>query len=204
MDCKYIFNETVYDSYQDLTQALEESEINKVFSILYSLQDENVAKILELKKDYAYEKWTKNTFNGIDIEPSISSDKNMSIQQFIDSDYFSINGKSPIFKLVFSEYLKNKKEELIKDKHMSDQEADTYINLLKDRWEIIADDAFDLHKLLVSLGKKDQQNYYEMASNVVDTSFEAIPDKVLAASNEIIRQVFLKNGTDKTGSGKKG
>jgi hypothetical protein len=121
MDCKYIFNETVYDSYQDLTQALEESEINKVFSILYSLQDENVAKILELKKDYAYEKWTKNTFNGIDIEPSISSDKNMSIQQFIDSDYFSINGKSPIFKLVFSEYLKNKKEELIKDKHMSDQ-----------------------------------------------------------------------------------
>jgi hypothetical protein len=116
--------------------------------------------INEVKKDSKFKQWQKSNFNSIDGEPPIDVEKDMSIQQFIDSHYFMINGEAPMFKMVFEDYLKYKKEDLITNKHVKEEEADSYINLMKDRWKIIAKDAFDLHRLLVSTkGKGDQLTY---------------------------------------------
>lgn len=161
MACSYTFNGKVYDSYQTLIEQLDSAEIESALSILFSLkQDDVYDSIMSLKKDYKFKQWEKSNYNGIDGEPPIEIGDYMSIQQFIDSSYFMVDGESPMFKMVFEDYLKYKKEDLITNKHVKEEEADSYINLMKDRWEVIAQDAFDLHRLLVSTkGKGDQLTY---------------------------------------------
>jgi hypothetical protein len=83
-----------------------------------------------------------------------------------------VNGERPVFQMVFDDYLKYKKKDLIEEKKMSEEDAEKYVNLMKDRWEIIAKDAFDLHRLLVSTkGKGDHLTYQELSGNAVGTSF---------------------------------
>jgi hypothetical protein len=143
--------------------------------------------IVELKQEYKFKAWEKKTYNGIDGEPSIDAGENMSIQQFIDSHYFMINGERPVFKLVFEEYLAKKKEHLVKSQHLSDEEAELLINTQKDRWEIIAKDAFDLHRIIVSTkSNKDSTSYQELSANTVGTSFQTIADKVKDAADKVI------------------
>jgi hypothetical protein len=151
-----------------------------------------------LKKEYKFKQWQKNTYNGIDGEPSIDAGENMSIQQFIDSHYFMVNGEPPMFKLVFEEYLEKKKEHLVKSQHLSEEEAELLINTQKDRWEIIAKDAFDLHKIIVSTNSNnDSTSYQELSANTIGTSFQAITDKVKDAADKVIGKVFLKHGMNK-------
>lgn len=206
MACKYTFNGNVHDSYQELITHLSEEDIDKALSILFSLSDKQEQvynSIVELKEKYKYE--FKKSTNIIDGEPSLETTENMSIQQFIDSHYFMINGEPPMFKMVFDDYLKYKKEDLIATKHIKEEEAEAYVNLMKDRWETIAKDAFDLHKLLVSTrGKGEELTYQELSVNSAGTAFQGIADKVEKASSEVIKKVFLKNGSDKVNGGNKG
>jgi hypothetical protein len=115
-----------------------------------------------------------------------------------------VNGEPPMFKLVFEEYLEKKKEHLVKSQHLSEEEAELLINTQKDRWEIIAKDAFDLHRIIVSTkSSKDSTSYPELSENTVGTSFQTIANKVKDASDKVIRQVFLKHGLNKfTGDGR--
>ena len=208
MACSYTFNGEPGLSYQELISKLSNSEIDAALSILFSLSDKQTKMydaINEVKKDSKFKQWEKSNFNSIDGEPPIDVEKDMSIQQFIDSHYFMINGEAPMFKMVFDDYLKYKKEDLITNKHVKEEEADSYINLMKDRWQVIAKDAFDLHRLLVSTrGKGDQLTYQELSGGAIGTSFQSIVDKIEEASSKVIRQVFLRNGSDKTGGGNKG
>lgn len=206
MACSYTFNGEPGLSYQELISKLSNSEIDAALAILFSLkQDQVYDSIQNLKKEYKFKQWQKSNFNSIDGEPSVDAGENMSIQQFIDSHYFMINGEAPMFKMVFDDYLKYKKEDLVSNKHIKEEEAESYINLMKSRWEVIAKDAFDLHKLLVSTkGKGDQLTYQELSGGAIGTSFQSIVDKIEEASSKIIRQVFLRNGSDKTGGGNKG
>ena len=206
MACSYTFNGEPGLSYQELISKLSNSEIDTALSILFSLkQDQVYDSIQDLKKEYKFKQWQKSNFNSIDGEPSVDAGENMSIQQFIDSHYFMVNGKAPVFKMVFDDYLKHKKEDLVSNKHMKEEEAESYIKLMKSHWEVIAKDAFDLHKLLVSTkGKGDQLTYQELSGGTIGTSFQSIVDKIEEASSKIIRQVFLRNGSDKTGGGNKG
>ena len=139
MACSYTFNGESGLSYQDLISKLSSSEIDNALAILFSLkQDEVYDSISDLKKDYKFKQWQKSNFNSIDGEPSIDAGENMSIQQFIDSHYFMVNGEAPMFKMVFDDYLKYKKEYLVSNKHIKEEEAESYINLMKSRWEVIA------------------------------------------------------------------
>lgn len=195
-------------TYQALIDSLSESDIDEALSILFSLskQDTIYDSVMQLKKEYQFKTWEKKTFNSIDGEPSIDVGSDMmSIQQFIDSHYFMVNGEPPMFKMVFEDYLKYKKENLVENKKLSESDAEDYVNLMKDRWEIIAKDAFDLHKLLVSTkGKNNDLTYQELSVSATGTAFQSIVDKVEAASTNIIKQVFLRNGSDKVGGGAKG
>jgi len=65
-----------------------------------------------------------------------------------------------MFKMVFEDYLKYKKEDLVSNKYMKEDEAEAYVELMKSRWEIIARDAFDLHKLIVSTKGKNEHLTY--------------------------------------------
>ena len=206
MACSYTFNGSVYDSYQTLVEQLDNAEIETALSILFSLkQDDVYDSIVSLKKDYKFKQWEKSNYNGMDGEPAIEAGDRMSIQQFIDSHYFMVDGEPPMFKMVFDDYLKYKKEDLVESKRMSEDEAEMYVNLMKQRWEIIAKDAFDLHKLMVSTkGRSDNLTYQELSVSTVGTAFQGIVDRVEEASSKIIRQVFLRNGSDKVGGGNKG
>lgn len=208
MTCEYRFNGGDPMTYQALIDSLSGADIDTALSILFSLskQDAVYDSIMQLKKEHQFKTWEKKTFNSIDGEPSIDVGSDMmSIQQFIDSHYFMINGEPPMFKMVFDDYLKYKKEDLVENKKMSESDAEDYVNLMKDRWEIIAQDAFDLHKLLVSTkGKTDDLTYQELSMSATGTAFQSIVDKVEAASSKVIKQVFLRNGADKTGGGAKG
>lgn len=206
MACEYSFNGQTNLSYQQLIELFNESEIESALSILFSMKQDLVYDtILSLKKDYKFKQWEKSNYNSIDGEPSVEVGDSMSIQQFIDSHYFTVDGEPPMFKMVFDDYLKYKKEDLIKNKHMTENDAEMYVNLMKQRWEIIAKDAFDLHKLLVSTpGKHDVLTYQELSKNTSGTSFQAITDRVENAASQVIRQVFLRNGSDKIGGGAKG
>ena len=209
MACTYTFNGKSDYSYTELIKQLDSADIDKALSILYSLKQNDVYdKLVELKErqkqTYKFKEWEKKTYNGIDGEPSIDAGENMSIQQFIDSHYFMVNGKSPMFKLVFEEYLEKKKEHLVKSQHLSEEEAELLINMQKDRWEIIAKDAFDLHRIIVSTkSSKDSTSYQELSANTVGTSFQSITDKVKDAADKVIGKVFLKHGLNKfTGDGR--
>lgn len=207
MTCTYRFNGSDPMSYQELIDSLSGSEIDTALSILFSLskQDSVCNSLMKLKKDYQFKTWKESPFNGIDGEPPVEVGDNMSIQQFIDSHYFMINGEPPMFKMVFDDYLKYKKDDLVSGKKMSETEAEEYVNLMKDRWEIIARDAFDLHKLLVGTnGKTEELTYQELSTSATGTAFQGIVDKVEAAASRVIKQVFLRNGSDKTGGGAKG
>ena len=203
MACSYTFNGKVYESYQTLVEQLDSAEIEAALSILFSLKQEDIYdSIMSLKKDYKFKQWEKSNYNGMDGEPPIEIGDYMSIQQFIDSSYFMIDGEPPMFKMVFEDYLKYKKEDLVDSKHMSEEEADSYINLMRQRWDIIAKDAYDLHRLVVSTqGKSGELTYQELSASTVGTSFQGIVDRVEEASSKIIRQVFLRNGSDKRGGG---
>lgn len=215
MECKYSIGKGPYVSYQELVDYIAKSEnIDNVLSILFSQDQDNVYKHLvdlKNKKEYQFKTWSKNkakieesTSRMLNGEPLLEvGDTDMSLQQFIDSGYFRIDGERPMFQLNFEEYLEIKKKELVDQKRMPEQDAVNHIKLLKERWEKIADDAFVLHKLLVSThGTNGRLDWDDI--EVTNTAFEAIPRRILDASNTIIQYIFQKNGSSKTGMGDKG
>ena len=206
MACTYTYNGEANLSYQALIEKLSNSDIENALSILFKLSQEQVYdQIVQAKKDYKFKQWEKATYNGMDGEPSVDAGDNLSIQQFIDSHYFMINGEPPMFKMVFDDYLKYKKKEMVESRRMTEEQAEARISVMKDRWELIAKDAFDFHKIVVStFGNNDQIQYEDLRKQAQGTSFQGSVDKLQEASSKIIRQVFLRNGSDKVGGGKKG
>ena len=208
MACNYTFNGKVYSSYQELIDSLDSAEINSALSILFSLEDKQAQvydSLMALKREHQFKQWEKSNFNSMDGEPSIDVKDGMSIQQFIDSAYFTIDGDRPVFQMNFEEYLERKTKELVESKAMSEEDATAYVTVMEDRWEKIAQDSFDLHRLVVSTkGKGEQLTYQELSQSTVGTSFQSIPDKIEEVSSAVIKKVFLKNGSDKVGGGAKG
>lgn len=205
MECEYIYGGQKL-KYQQLVEQIQNIDLEGALSIVYKLdQDDIYNSIIKLKKEYQFKQWEKSQYRGIDETPSIDVGDDMSIQQFIDSAYFMVNGEPPMFQMVFEDYLKHRKQVLIESKKMNESEAERYISLMKDRWEIIAKDAYNLHKILVSAkSKNDTNSYIDLAANVKDTAFENIIQTVHEASSDIIKQVFLRNGSDKINGGNKG
>lgn len=206
MKCTYTFNNESGLSWDQLIQKFSEDEIQSALSVLYSRSQNQVYdSLLELKKKYV-PSFKKDTYSMIDGEPSVNTpDNSQTIQQFIDSVAFTVDGERPMFQMVFDEYLKRKKEHLIRTQKMQDEEAEQYVFTMKNRWETIANDAFDLHKLLVSVGNSsDAASYEDFRHAAKDTAFTKIVDKLKTASDNVIRQVFLRNGADHIGGGQKG
>lgn len=203
MECKYIVNNESH-TYQELVDSITDGELIDFHSILFSRQETTYQKVRTLKKEYDFERWTAENYNSINIEPSIKTGKDLSIQQFIDSHYFVIDGKAPMFKMSFDDYLKYKQSELVDQRTMTEEQALEHITNMKDKWEIIARDAFDLHKLVVSQNKtissETSPDYIALAQACEGTAFEHIPSSIINLSRDIIRQIFLKNGPDKVGS----
>ena len=75
---------------------------------------------------------------------------------------------------------------------MDESEAERYISLMKDRWEIIAKDAYDLHKILVSAkSNNDTNSYIDLATNIKDTAFEERIYTIFNFSSN--RNIFISN-----------
>lgn len=205
MACTYTYDGEPDMSWETLLTKFTEEDLSTALSILYSRSQTAVYDSIKDLKEKRTSEFKKGSYNVIDGEPSVTTtDSEMTIQQFIDSNYFTTaDGERPMFRMVFDQYLKYKKDILVKAKKMSEEEAETYINLLKDRWEIIAKDAFDLHKLLVSTGAQ-AASFEDFRSAAKDTSFTQVVDKLKKASDDVIKRVFLRNGQDHLGGGMKG
>lgn len=204
MGCEYIFNGVTYSSYQELIDGFSATDLENALAILFSQTDKQTMvfdSLMELKKKHQY---TWSEYNGIDGEPSLEVGDRMSIQKFIDSHYFMIDGKPPMFKLDRDEYLKHKKKELVSSEVMTEEDAEAYVHTIQENWDTVGKDAFDLHKLLVSTKGGDELSYQELSASAGQTAFANIAHKVVNASSDIISKVFLKNGADKVGAGNKG
>ena len=92
MGCEYIFNGNTYSSYQELIDGFSDADLENALSILFSQTDKQTAvfdSLMELKRKHQY---TWDEYNVIDGDPSLDAGERMSIQKFIDSHYFFVEG----------------------------------------------------------------------------------------------------------------
>lgn len=189
MGCKYNFNGKVYNSYQSLVENLSESDIQSAMAILYSLEADKQSqlfdKIDQLKQDYKFKK--TSMMDDVDID----SKDSFTTQTFIDSAYFTINGKSPMFRLDFdNEYLPLVKDQLISQGYTEEQ-ATQAVQLRKNNWETIAKDATDAHRIIVSSQSSDDDRHYSGAA--LNTAFQPVFNKLGNVVKQVEKEVLKRN-----------
>lgn len=201
MECSYLFNGKVYNSYKNLIEALDSSEIDQALSILYSLKPEEVANtILRANRQFNL-KIRNKSVAAMDGEPDIDSGRYLSLQQFIDSPSFTIDGKAPIFQMDFNRFLDYKKKDLMMNHDMTEDEAEEHVKGMKEHWDIIAKDAFDMHKILVSAPDDYlQPSLDSIIKNSEGTAFQNIPNSLENASIKILQQIFKEKDLSKLAS----
>ena len=109
MNCKYKIGNTIYTSYQDLINNITDDQIKEYAAVLFSLDADNnlYDKLKSLSHEYAITH-RKDAFMD---DSDIDAGENFTTQTFIDSGYFLVNGKPPMFRLDFNDYTNSIKEE---------------------------------------------------------------------------------------------
>lgn len=192
MACKYIYNGKEYGSYQDLVASLSDEDMSSLADILFSKNDiQNVVydKINKIRKSIALS--TKNV-QLMDGSPDIASEgNNFTTQTFIDSEYFLVDGEPPMFRHSTQEYVETVKRKAVENKEMTEAQADVWGNLVQDKWNYIADNALDFHKLILS---DSTASISEWAQRTAGTAFSGITEKVMEAEKQIFYKVLKGNG----------
>lgn len=182
-NCEYIFNGEFYDSYDALIQKLSEDDIEKSLSILFSLekdkQSEISKKIESINVDLSFSK----DQNMIDGSPDVQVNKGFTTQTFIDSAYYVINGKSPIFRLNDQEFADTMEDQMVNVDGLTKEQASSIVSKIRKNWKRIGRDASDLHKIIVSTTSNDDDR--QISARTLNTSFTGIYDQV----GEVVKQI---------------
>lgn len=180
MACTYILYDKVTKvarrlTYEELIQEFKDSK--RTFKdMLYSRettrQDIAFKKIIELKKDY-YTKVSNTRSSG---EPDYDTGQAYTTQRLIDSGYFKYNNTVPLVReLDTNEFIKAMKDAYQAD-GLSPEEAEALALKHTEKWDIINEDAREIHKLLntfdfrPSAGKEE----YDFRKHLEGTKFENI------------------------------
>lgn len=194
-NCKYIYNDKVYNSYDSLISALSEDDIEKALSILFSLnkdkQSEISDKIKSVNKTYNFAK--NQTI--IDGSPDIQVSSGFTTQTFIDSAYYVINGESPILRLNNEEFAEAMKDQMVNIGNMSEEDAALTISKIQEKWDRIGKDSSDLHKILVSTTQNDDDR--QISARTLNTSFTGVYDQIGKAVKQLEKNIWgrQKNAT---------
>lgn len=200
MACKYIYNGKTYDSYQALVSALSDTDMSNIADILFSQQTKQDAvydRISNLRSSVNLS--TDNT-QIIDGSPDVEAfPDTFTTQTFIDSQYFSIGNEAPMFRLSTEDYIETMKRKFVNDKdmNMTQEQADAWGELVQGRWDTIANDALDFHKLILS---SPTDSLFEWSQRTANTAFAGISDKIKQAEEDIFFQVMKRNGKDHRGT----
>ena len=102
MKCKYKIGDKIYSSYQELIESISDKDIKDYAAVLFSLDTDNnlYDKLKSLSHEYAITHHKDSFMDDSDIDAG----KNFTTQTFIDSGYFLVNGKPPMFRMDFNEY----------------------------------------------------------------------------------------------------
>lgn len=183
-NCKYLYNGTPYQSFDDLVKALMEGDLTKELSIVFKLDRDIQAELADIvwekKKDYLLKHPGKQV-SLIDENPDIDT-HHYTTQTFIDKGPFTINGEAPIFRKSNEEYLKRVKTSLMNDQNFTEQEADAECTKIKEKEENIAKAAYDLHKIVVGRDKDDPQYF---RAKTLKTAFQGMGDKLAEVTQKI-------------------
>ena len=96
-----------------------------------------------------------------------------------------------MFRLDFNEYASLKKADLIRQ-GFTEQQAEQTIQMQKDNWQTIADNANTLHKIIVSSSGSQGDKHF--AGAALNTPFQPIYDKLKQATNDVEKYVLQANG----------
>lgn len=191
MGCKYRFNNKVYNSYQSLIEEFSDGDIQSALAILYSLEHDKQTllydKLDKLKKEYKFSANKESPIDDVDI----NAGKDFTTQTFIDSAYFKVDGRPPMFRIDFdNEYLPIVKEQLINQGYTEQQAEDT-IKQRKQNWETIAKDAADTHRIIVSSTSQDDDRHF--AGATLNTSLQPVFNQLHEVVNSVEKEVLKKN-----------
>ena len=191
MGCKYRFNNKVYNSYQSLIEEFSDGDIQSALAILYSLEHDKQTllydKLDKLKKEYKFSANKESPIDDVDINVG----KDFTTQTFIDSAYFKVDGKPPMFRIDFdNEYLPIVKEQLINQGY-TEQQAENTIKQRKQNWETIAKDAADINRIIVSSTSQDDDRHF--AGATLNTSLQPVFNQLHDVVNSVEKEVFKKN-----------
>lgn len=195
MACEYLYNGTNYKTYQDLVDFLMNSDESFLNDFLFSRQDMQDAiydKLNQIKAtsvDFSNQE-AQMINGGPDLEAN--SDQ-FTTQTFIDSNYFMIDGKAPMFKLSPDAYVALMKQRFVDNREMTVDDAEAWGENIKQKWKDISDNALDFHKMILA---PKEDSLYEWGQRTANTAFANITEKVMQAERDIFRQVMLRNGRD--------
>nr|DAF63725.1 MAG TPA: hypothetical protein [Podoviridae sp. ctz6O13] len=192
MACKYIYNGKEYGSYQDLVASLSDEDMSSLADILFSKNDkQNIVydKINKIRKSITLSKENVQIMDG---SPDIASTgNNFTTQTFINSQYFLVDGEPPMFRHSTQEYVETVKRKAVESKEMTEAQADAWGNLVQEKWDYIADNALDFHKLILG---DSTASLTEWAQRTAGTVFSGITEKVMEAEKQIFYKVLKGNG----------
>lgn len=202
MACKYKYNGMTYDSYQDLVAALSDEDMSKLTDMLFSQQSKQDAiydKIIRLRTAVNLSIDNTEIIDGSpDIEHGTDS---FTTQTFIDSQYFSIGDEAPMFRLSTKDYVDTMKRKFVADKEKTQEQADAWGDLVQQRWNEIAKNALDFHRLILG---DSSDSLFEWSQRTANTAFAGITEKVKQAEDNIFFEVMKRNGRDHRGTGNVG
>ena len=200
MACKYNYNGNVVEGYQALIDALTDVDVSTLEDILFSQESKQDAVYDSINKVRVSAQLGNANTRLIDGSPDLEHDADtFTTQTFIDSQYFVIGDEAPMFKLSTEDYVDVMKRKFVNDKEKTQDEADAWGELVQQRWDTIAQDALDFHKIVLG---DSTDSLYEWAQRTAGTAFAGITRKVKDAEAEIFRQVMMRNGQDHRGNGK--
>ena len=175
MSCIYI----LYDNntgtqkqytYQELVKLYNDGNYRDISDIIYSKgleQDAVTSQVLELNKECRAQ--TSQDINS--GEPDYNNGSKYTTQTIIDSGLFRVRGERIIPEQNDENYIENVTKSFMQDEGLSETEARQKAENIRQNWEVINEDAKELHSILnnFSFSKQDR---YDFINKLKGTKFE--------------------------------
>ena len=180
MACVYTFqDERTGESrdltYEELVSLFQERDYRDFSDIIYSKgtkQDAVFSEVLSVKKDFKVQ-MSKNKVSG---EPDYTPGSTLTTQTFIDSGYFRFKGEEVIREQNDADYIANIVKSYI-DEGMSENEARQRAENTLQNWQIINEDAKELHSLLNTFNFQTSERY-DFIKHLEGTKYEELASSI--------------------------
>ena len=197
VNCTYTLKGTRYASYSELLNFLADKslDLENISDIVYSKiskQEQQVDRILKLKKDYKPKVQVSSTVSdNLNGEPSVEG--RMAILDYMDSPTCAINGRRLVTPITREEYINASIAKMMKDTSLkyTQDECRAIVEDIVKHWDIIQEDSILLHEMFTDKTISDR--------NAQDIDFiNNYKDKI---KNTRLNDILLKqlfNGLKKT------